>query len=51
MRRPPTAPEEYDMEIDRYERAAAQAPGSRKAEIACWLAILALVALKIAISL
>ena len=51
MQRPPTTAEDHEMELDRYEQAAAQAPGSRRAEIACWLAILALVALKIAVSL
>lgn len=51
MPRRQTEPEDYEMEIDRYEQAAAQAPGSRKAEFACWLAILALVALKVVLSL
>lgn len=50
MQCPPKAPEHFEMEIDRYEQAAAQAPGSRKAEFACWLAIVALVMLKIAVS-
>jgi hypothetical protein len=51
MRRPATELEDYEVEIDRFEQAAADAPGSRKAELVCWLAILGLVALKIVLSL